>query len=208
MIRLDAIGEARTKVLPPAAHRLVVHGNATLGQQFFDVAEVQLKPEKPAYGATDDNCRKAMAVAGRFRLFHQHIFRARPTNVSILCSSISAGQFQLSKYASWLRRCAFLPLPTIRLCRRLDSDRQIGFATSIPPFSTLQDLKIGVTKNSSINRPLLPSILKCFFGSAPHVARALFQNDSHADRRPDYGAAVVGSLPANHRFRRRRHSRL
>jgi hypothetical protein len=76
-------GRRRTAVtrwgkLPPnvaaAAGRLVAHDYATLEQQFLDVAQAQVEAEGSAYRATDDHCRKAVAVIERC-LLHRPILR-------------------------------------------------------------------------------------------------------------------------------------
>src|SRR5258708_31300423 len=74
---------------------------------------------------------------GDFVFFINTSFALGPPTCQCCAAPSQMDSFQLCKDASPLRRCAFLPLPTVRLCRNLDSDRQIGFATSIPPFSTL-----------------------------------------------------------------------
>jgi hypothetical protein len=48
------MSEALAKFVAPAPDRLVCHDHPALEEQFFDVAQAQLKAEIPAYGATDD----------------------------------------------------------------------------------------------------------------------------------------------------------
>ena len=79
---LDAMRELRAKFIAPAAHCFVTHYGATLEQQFFNVAQAQLKPEIPVNGKTDHQRREAMAVIERFRLFHLPILRDRLGNVT------------------------------------------------------------------------------------------------------------------------------
>jgi hypothetical protein len=62
--------EARTELIAPASDRFVADDNPTLEQQFLDITQAELKPEIPAYGATDDYRRKAMTVVKPVRILH------------------------------------------------------------------------------------------------------------------------------------------
>jgi hypothetical protein len=56
------MGKARAELVTPAPDRLIAHDHAAFEEQLLDVTKAELKPEILAHGATDDDCRKAMAV--------------------------------------------------------------------------------------------------------------------------------------------------
>jgi hypothetical protein len=56
----------------------VADDNAAVEQQLFDVAQAQLKVEKPAHGATDDRCREEVAVIQRLRSLDHVIYVTGP----------------------------------------------------------------------------------------------------------------------------------
>ena len=70
----DSMGKVAAELVAAAAGRLVAHDYATLEQQFLDVAQAQVEAEGSAYRATDDHCRKAVAVIERC-LLHRPILR-------------------------------------------------------------------------------------------------------------------------------------
>ena len=75
--------EARTELIAPASDRFVADDNPALEQQFFDITQAELKPEIPAYGATDDYRRRAMAVVTQFRILHPTILLDHLLNVTV-----------------------------------------------------------------------------------------------------------------------------
>jgi hypothetical protein len=64
---------------------LVCHGHPALEQQFFDIAQAQLKAEVPAHGATDDCNWKTVAVIGRCRFLHLANLLDRTANLTMPC---------------------------------------------------------------------------------------------------------------------------
>lgn len=83
MRRFHTVCEARTKLIAPASDRFVAVDNPALEQQFFDITQAELKPEIPAYRATDDCRRKAMAVVKRFCILHHPILLDHLGNVTV-----------------------------------------------------------------------------------------------------------------------------
>ena len=75
--------EARTELIAPASDRFVADDNPALEQQFFDITQAEPKPEIPAYGATDDYRRRAMAVVTQFRILHPTILLDHLLNVTV-----------------------------------------------------------------------------------------------------------------------------
>lgn len=71
----DAMHELRAKFIASVAHGFVTHHYAAVEQQFFNVAQAQLKPKVPANGTTDHHCRKAMNAIERFVFFISRILR-------------------------------------------------------------------------------------------------------------------------------------
>lgn len=62
--RFHTVCQASTKLIAPGSDCFVVDHIPALEQQFFkffDITQAELKPEIPAYRATDDRCRKAIA---------------------------------------------------------------------------------------------------------------------------------------------------
>jgi hypothetical protein len=82
---LDAMREARAKLIAPTPDRLITDDHPTLEQQLFNVAQTQLKPEVPPNSAADDRRGKPMTVIKRFRILHQTILRDHPNNVTKPC---------------------------------------------------------------------------------------------------------------------------
>jgi hypothetical protein len=66
----NPISQSLAKLVAPASDCVIRDHDATLEQQFLDVAQAQVEPEVPANGATDDDSGKAVAVIRRFHLFH------------------------------------------------------------------------------------------------------------------------------------------
>jgi hypothetical protein len=65
---LNAMREARAKLVRPAPDRFGTDDHAALKQQLFNVAQAQLKAKIPAHSATDNSSRNAVAVIKRFRI--------------------------------------------------------------------------------------------------------------------------------------------
>src|SRR5579864_7983279 len=100
--------EARTELIAPASDRFVADDNPALEQQFFDITQAELKPEIPAYRATDDRRRKAMTVVKRFCILHHPILLDHLCNVTVPCAVILA--VSNSKQGRNLRqRCHHFP---------------------------------------------------------------------------------------------------
>ncbi len=81
--RLHTVCEAGTELIAPASDRLVADDNPALEQQFFDITQAELKPEIPAYCATDDRSQKAMASVKRFCILHHSILLDHLRNVTV-----------------------------------------------------------------------------------------------------------------------------
>jgi hypothetical protein len=74
----DPFREARAEFRAPAAHGFVRQGDASLGQQQFNVAEAQTERVIQPYGVTDDLRGEPVAVVrGEFEL-HPPTFTRRP----------------------------------------------------------------------------------------------------------------------------------
>lgn len=78
----DPLREPGAEFIAPAPNGFITHYDATLEQQFFNVAQAQLKPKVPANGTTDDHRWKAMSVVERFRIFISRILRDHLGNVT------------------------------------------------------------------------------------------------------------------------------
>jgi hypothetical protein len=80
--RFYPVSKALTKLVAPSSDRLVCHDDATLEEQFFDVAQAQLKAEVPAHSATDHPGRETVTVIERFRFLHHAILRDPPNSLT------------------------------------------------------------------------------------------------------------------------------
>jgi hypothetical protein len=65
------VGERLSEPPAPAADRLVAYGNATLGQEFFDVPVAEQEPIVQSDRVADDLGREAVALVERRRLRHR-----------------------------------------------------------------------------------------------------------------------------------------
>jgi hypothetical protein len=83
--------KALTKLVAAASDGLVCHGHAALEEQFFNVAQAQLKAKIPARSATDDLGRETMTVIKRFRFLHHAILRDRPNDLTMSYWEIHGG---------------------------------------------------------------------------------------------------------------------
>src|SRR5580692_3388588 len=87
--RSHTVCEARAELIAPASDRFVADDNPALEQQFFDITQAELKPEIPAYRATDDRRRKAMTVVKRFSILHHPILLDHLCNVTVPGSGVN-----------------------------------------------------------------------------------------------------------------------
>ncbi|CAE6857120.1 hypothetical protein R69619_07744 [Paraburkholderia nemoris] len=81
--RFHTLCEASSELIAPASDRFVADDNPALEQQFFDITQAELKPEIPAYRATDGRRRKAMAVVKRFCILYHPVLPDHLCNVTV-----------------------------------------------------------------------------------------------------------------------------
>lgn len=78
----NAMRKPRAEFVGSAPDRFVADDHPAFKEQLFNVAQTQLKAKIPAYSATDDGSRKAVAVAKRFSILHHTILHPRSGNVT------------------------------------------------------------------------------------------------------------------------------